>query len=369
MILKRFQRIYEQEPFIQRVRALYLFIFNILVFAIVSIILIFFYNKKEPTYNYSFIVILSAVLVSTLLLWFGKFQKALFIALISILIGITWALLFGNIFGNILFNLPNLVVLFLLFTNIRTTILISAYTFVLLFLYFYRLYLDNSFNIIFAMDSVLAFFFFNVISILAVHLLNSYIREKNELIKEIHHRVRNNLQVLCGLADLHKNDRSDSQSVLSEFQNRVLAMSEVHNFMYQSDNYHNIEFSDVIKRIVENLKNKHKESNVNIRNHSEKIELPIETAIPCAMIFNELLNNSLTHAFKESQNPNIEIFFAKVGSNFKLTLKDNGSGIPVSIDMKKPNTTGFTLVHILSKQIHGNFELNNDSGLVATLEF
>lgn len=144
---------------------------------------------------------------------------------------------------------------------------------------------------------------------MTVNLLNSYIKEKDELIKEIHHRVRNNLQVLSGLADLHRDDKSDLQRVLFEFQNRILAMSEVHNYMYKTDNYHSIEFSNVIERIIENLKNKHKESQVVIRNYSEKIDLPIETAIPCAMIFNELVNNSLTHAFKESQDPNIEVRF------------------------------------------------------------
>ncbi|EMY77550.1 GHKL domain protein [Leptospira weilii serovar Ranarum str. ICFT] len=87
------------------------------------------------------------------------------------------------------------------------------------------------------------------------------------------------------------------------------------------------------------------------------------------MIFNELLNNSLTHAFKESQDPNIEIRFSKTGENYKLMIKDNGVGMTAPIDLKKSNTTGFTLIRILSKQIRADFELFNDRGLVAVLEF
>ncbi|EKP04658.1 histidine kinase domain protein [Leptospira kirschneri str. 2008720114] len=115
--------------------------------------------------------------------------------------------------------------------------------------------------------------------------------------------------------------------MLFEFQNRILAMSEVHNYLYKSDNYHSIEFSNVIEKIIENLKNKHKDSYITILNYSEKINLPIEKAIPCAMIFNELLNNSLTHAFKESKDPNIEIHFSKNFSLYKLAVKDNGTGM------------------------------------------
>ncbi|WP_061206161.1 sensor histidine kinase [Leptospira santarosai] len=369
MILKRFQRIYEQEPFILRVRALYLLLFNVIIFTFASLTFTFFFYEKEKTYRPSFILFISASFLSILLLWFGEYKKALFVTLFSVLAGVTWALLFGNPVGNVIPSLCILVILFLLFTNIRTTIYVSLYSFILMFLFFYKLDLMNRLNSVFAVDSVLGFFIFSILAFLTVNLLNSYIKEKDELIKEIHHRVRNNLQVLCGLVDLHRDDKSDSEKILFEFQNRILAMSEVHNYMYKSDNYHKIEFSNVIERIIENLKEKHKDLKVSIRNYSDKIDLPIETAIPCAMIFNELLNNSLNHAFKESQDANVEIRFSKSGGNYKLIIKDNGVGMSTPVDLKKPNTTGFTLVHILSKQIRADFELFNDRGLVAVLKF
>ncbi|EKP15375.1 sensor histidine kinase [Leptospira borgpetersenii] len=369
MILKRFQRIYAQEPFILRVRALYLLFFNVVVFTFASLTFTFFFYENEKTYRPSFILFILASFVAILLLWLGQYKKALVITLLSVALGLAWALLFGNPVGNVLPSLSILVLLFLLFTDIRTTIYVSLYSFILMFLFLYKLNLRNALNGVFVVDSVLGFFLFTILAFLTVNLLNSYIKEKDELIKEIHHRVRNNLQVLSGLADLHRDDKSDLQRVLFEFQNRILAMSEVHNYMYKTDNYHSIEFSNVIERIIENLKNKHKESQVVIRNYSEKIDLPIETAIPCAMIFNELVNNSLTHAFKESQDPNIEVRFSKTGENYKLIIKDNGVGMATPVDLKKPNTTGFTLIHILSKQIRANFKLFNDRGLVAVLEF
>ncbi len=367
IILKRFQRIYSQESFILRIRALYLFVFNFVTFAFPGITFCFFFN--EVTYRPSFIMLISFSFLSMILVWYGQYQKALILTLFTVVVGITLGLFFGDPDGNALYSFPILVIIFLLFTSIRTTIYISIYSFILIFYFLYVLSQRGTLKTNFAVDSILGFFFFTSIALLTVNLLNSYIKEKDELIKEIHHRVRNNLQVLSGLADLHRNDKSDSQKILFEFQNRILAMSEVHNYLYKSDNYHSIEFSNVIEKIIENLKSKHKDSKITILNYSEKINLPIEKAIPCAMIFNELLNNSLIHAFKESKNPNIEIHFSKNVSIYKLAVKDNGTGMAIPENWKNSNTIGFTLIQILSRQIHANFEIFNDRGLVAVLEF
>lgn len=369
MFLKRIQKMYAEENFLVRVRAVYLFIFNTIAFVFAGITFSVFVYEGELTYRPSFVLLITASGISIALILSGRFWWAILITLASVLLGITLGIFFGDLEGNHVLSLPILVIIFLLFTNIRTTIFVSLYSFFLMYIFLYRMYGNGGLKTSFAVDSVLGFLFFTLMSVLTVNLLNLYIKEKDELIKEIHHRVRNNLQVLCGLADLHKNDWSDSKKVLFEFQNRILAMSEVHNYLYKSDNYHKIEFSEVIARIVENLKNKHKDSKVNVLNHSEQIELPIEIAIPCAMIFNELLNNSFTHAFKEAKEPNIEIFFSKTSKNYNLTIKDNGTGIPLPIDMRKQKTTGFTLVHILTKQIRANIKFFNDNGLVAVLEF
>ncbi|MBO8026892.1 histidine kinase dimerization/phosphoacceptor domain -containing protein, partial [Leptospira interrogans] len=248
IILKRFQRIYSQESFILRIRALYLFVFNFVTFAFPGITFCFFFN--EVTYRPSFIMLISFSFLSMILVWYGQYQKALILTLFTVVVGITLGLFFGDPDGNALYSFPILVIIFLLFTSIRTTIYISIYSFILIFYFLYVLSQRGTLKTNFAVDSILGFFFFTSIALLTVNLLNSYIKEKDELIKEIHHRVRNNLQVLSGLADLHRNDKSDSQKILFEFQNRILAMSEVHNYLYKSDNYHSIEFSNVIEKII-----------------------------------------------------------------------------------------------------------------------
>ncbi len=369
MFLKKIQKMYAEENFLVRVRAIYLFTFNAIAFVFAGITFSVFVYEGELTYRPSFILLITASGISIALILSGRFRWAVWITLASVLLGISLGIFFGDLEGNHVLSLPILVIVFLLFTNIRTTIFVSLYSFFLMYIFLYRMYGSGGLKTSFVVDSVLGFLFFTLMSVLTVNLLNLYIKEKDELIKEIHHRVRNNLQVLCGLADLHKNDWSDSKKVLIKFQNRILAMSEVHNYLYKSDNYHKIEFSEVIERIVADMKNKNDDFKVNVLNHSERIELPIEIAIPCAMIFNELLNNSFMHAFKETKDPNIEILFSKTGENCNLTIKDNGTGIPLPIDMKKQKTTGFTLVHILSKQIRANVEFFNDNGLVAVLKF
>lgn len=369
MFLKKIQKMYAEENFLVRVRAIYLFTFNAIAFVFAGITFSVFVYEGELTYRPSFILLITASGISIALILSGRFRWAVWITLASVLLGISLGIFFGDLEGNHVLSLPILVIVFLLFTNIRTTIFVSLYSFFLMYIFLYRMYGSGGLKTSFVVDSVLGFLFFTLMSVLTVNLLNLYIKEKDELIKEIHHRVRNNLQVLCGLADLHKNDWSDSKKVLIKFQNRILAMSEVHNYLYKSDNYHKIEFSEVIERIVADMKNKNDDFKVNVLNYSERIELPIEIAIPCAMIFNELLNNSFMHAFKETKDPNIEILFSKTGENCNLTIKDNGTGIPLPIDMKKQKTTGFTLVHILSKQIRANVEFFNDNGLVAVLKF
>ncbi|EKO34615.1 histidine kinase dimerization/phosphoacceptor domain -containing protein, partial [Leptospira santarosai] len=206
MILKRFQRIYEQEPFILRVRALYLFLFNLVTFIFPGITYSIFIYEGELTYRPSFVLLISSSFLSMLLLWNGRFKSALIVTLTTILVGITLGMLFGDSEGNVLYSFPTMVIIFLLFTNIRTTIFISLYSFVLIFWFLYLLSQKGVLKTVFAVDSVLGFFIFTVIAFLTVNLLNSYIKEKDELIKEIHHRVRNNLQVLCGLVDLHRGD-------------------------------------------------------------------------------------------------------------------------------------------------------------------
>lgn len=369
MYWKRFENIYADKDYILKIRAWYLFLFNSVSVVFDSIALSMFLYKDVQFLPASFFIFFIASVVSIFLLWKGMFRSALTATLASAIWNILGGLFFGNPNGNMLLAFPLIVILFLLFTNIRITIYVSLFFLSVMLGYFALQSRNGTLILSYAIDSILIYTLFTIMALLTVQILNTYIEEKNELIKEIHHRVRNNLQVLCGLADLHRNQEENSKTVLFEFQNRILAMSEVHNYMYKSDNYHSIEFSGVIDKIVENSKKKHKDSKAIIRNDSERISLPIETAIPCAMIFNELLDNCLTHAFENSSDPKIEISLSRTKEIYELIVKDNGIGMSMPFDVEKSNTTGFTLIHILSKQMRGSFNLTNGYGLVAVLKF
>ncbi|TGM03500.1 sensor histidine kinase [Leptospira barantonii] len=369
MYWKRFENIYADKDYIHKIRARYLFIFNSISVVLDSVALAMFLHKDIHFFPASFFLFFIASIASIFLLWKGMFRSALTATLASGILNILGGLFFGNPNGNMLIAFPLIVILFLFFTNIRITIYVSFFFLSVMVGYFALQDRNGTLIMSYAIDSVLIFTLFTIMALLTVQILNTYINEKDELIKEIHHRVRNNLQVLCGLADLHLNQEESSKNVLFEFQNRILAMSEVHNYMYKSDNYHSVEFSGVIDKIVTNSGKKHKDSRASILNDSDRISLPIETAIPCAMIFNELLDNSLTHAFQNSADPKIEIRLFRSKEVYQLIVRDNGIGMPMPFDAKKASTTGFTLIHILSKQMHGTFNLSNDRGLTAVLEF
>ncbi|AVQ12737.1 Histidine kinase [Leptospira santarosai] len=331
---KRFQNIYADEDYILKVRAWYLFLFNLATVFMNSVALTMFLYKNVQFLPASFLIFFFASILSIVLLWRGLFHFALTATFASGILTILGGLFLGNPNGNLLLAFPLVVIQFLLFTRIRITIYASISFLLVMLAYFWVQDRNGTLVLSFAIDSVLIYVLFTITSLLTVQILNAYIEEKNELIKEIHHRVRNNLQVLCGLADLHRNKEENSKNVLFEFQNRILTMSEVHNFMYKADNYHKIEFSGVMDKIIENVRKKYEDSTAKIVNVSEKILLPIETAIPCAMILNELLNNCLMHAFQDSKDPKIEVKLFKSKDHYTLSVKDNGVGIPNSVDLK-----------------------------------
>lgn len=257
--------------------------------------------------------------------------------------------------------------IFLYFANVKRTLLIAVYCFVLIFIE--ELLMQKSHESIHMADRIALFFMFSVISIIAVKTLHGSIEEKNELIQEIHYRVRNNLQVLSGLVEMHSDsDQGNLRNILSDFQNRILAISEVHNYLYKSENYFDIDFSEVIEKIVINLVHKFGKQSVKIENLTEQVFLRIEYAIPCAMIFSELLSNSLKHAFS-SDVGKVVIRFHKEGNKYRLQIEDDGFGISDSKTWLKPKTSGFKLIQLLTKQIKGSFQILSGSGSTAVIEF
>ncbi|WP_061231903.1 sensor histidine kinase [Leptospira interrogans] len=366
--------IYKDRDYLTRNRAFHLFIFNVVSLLLGLSVNFYVWFVKGDLLRPGFLIIMLASAVSLFFLLRKKFELALRIILIASVIAVSVGWFFGLSQGNSPLDEGNknivlaiFIMIFLYFANVKRTLLIAVYCFVLIFME--ELLMQQIHESIHMADRIALFFMFSVISIIAVRTLHVSIEEKNELIQEIHHRVRNNLQVLSGLVEMHSDsDQGNLRNILSDFQNRILAISEVHNYLYKSENYFDIDFSEVIERIIANLIHKFGKQSVKIENLTEQIFLRIEYAIPCAMIFSELLSNSLKHAFSSDMGK-IVIRFHKEGNKYRLQIEDNGSGISDSKTWLKPKTSGFKLIQLLTRQIKGDFQILSDSGSIAVLEF
>lgn len=375
MSLLRFtDRIYKEKDYLTRNKAFHLFIFNVASVLLGIIVNSYIWLTKGYFLRPGFSIMMIASLLSLIFLVRKKFEIALRIVLIASVVSVSVGWFFGFSKGaasldeanrNIVLSI--LIMIFLYFTNVKQTILIALYCLSLIFIEEFYQEQDN--NIIHIADRIALFIMYSIIAMIAVRTLHGSVKEKNELIQEIHHRVRNNLQVLSGLVEMHSgSDKGNLQSILSDFQDRILAISEVHNYLYKSENYFDIDFAEVIDGIIKNLSDKLGKRTVNIENSTERVYLRIESALPCAMIFSELLSNSLKHAFP-AENGTVKVRFQKEGNKYRLRITDDGSGISDSKVWQKPKTSGFTLIQILTKQIKGSFEIFSSSGSTAILEF
>ncbi|AOP35630.1 histidine kinase [Leptospira tipperaryensis] len=364
--------IYKDRDYLTRSRALHFFVFNVsfILLSVSSYLFLWFF--KGQFLRFGFLLMTASSVFSLIFLLRKKFEIALRIILVASVCSVT----LGWFFPPPSIGLDRVgksqvlyifIMIFLYFSDIKKTIIVSLYCLFLIIVD--EFYIKEEHDPLFIADRIGLFLMFTVISILAVKTLHGSVQEKNELISEIHHRVRNNLQVLSGLLEIHSSsDKGNLQIILSDFQDRILAISEVHNYLYKSENYFEIDFAEVIEKITVNLLNKLGKQTIQIENETPQTFIRIENAIPCAIIFSELLSNSLKHAFPTEKGA-IEISFKKEGNIYSLKVADNGSGIRDSRVWLKPNTAGFTLIQILTKQIRGNFRIFTESGSKSILEF
>jgi PAS domain S-box-containing protein len=201
------------------------------------------------------------------------------------------------------------------------------------------------------------------------------LHEKETLLKEIHHRVKNNLQIVSSLLD-HQTQYIKDNNVIHIFkdsQNRIASMALVHEKLYQSKDLAKINFHDYINDLVANLFQSFAENSGKIRLNLniENIQLDIDFAIPCGLIINELVTNSLKYAFPEGRPGEIKIVFRKTDEDMlELIIGDNGIGIPSDLDFRKSGSMGLHLVTILAEnQLHGKINLNRNEGTEFKIEF
>ncbi len=194
------------------------------------------------------------------------------------------------------------------------------------------------------------------------------------LLQEIHHRVKNNLQVISSLLRLQSRFIKDQNSIdiFKETQNRVRSIAILHEKLYQSDNLAKIKINEYVKILAEDLMYFYEleESNINMELDIEDVALNIETAIPCGLLINEMVANSLKYAFPNQKNGEIKIELHSNDENqFNLIVSDNGIGIPSEINPENAKTFGMQLIKYLTKQLKGTIELDNNNGTKYQLNF
>lgn len=199
------------------------------------------------------------------------------------------------------------------------------------------------------------------------------LKQKEVLLSEIHHRVKNNLAVVTGLMELQSAYISDERTlgVIKESQNRVKSISLLHEKLYENKTLKEIEIrayvNDLVPFIKQSLYNSKK--HILIHSHIDQINLEITHAMPFALLLNELINNSYKHAFETKEVGNIYIEFLKKGMEYELNYKDDGIGFEYSEEIKK-DSLGLNLIESFSKQLNGNFEfLRVKEGIYYKLRF
>jgi PAS domain S-box-containing protein len=196
--------------------------------------------------------------------------------------------------------------------------------------------------------------------------LRSSLNEKEVLLKEVHHRVKNNLQIVSSMLNLQMEKLSDAQAIelFKESQNRVRSIALFHEKLYQSKDLGRVEIAEYLKGLANGLFATYgvNPDDIVLAIHTEDIPLGVDAAISCGLIVNELVSNSLKHAFPERRKGLVEVTLSSDGTDVILEIADNGVGFPTNLDFRSPGTLGLKLVAIFAEQVGGTMDLARDRG-------
>lgn len=194
--------------------------------------------------------------------------------------------------------------------------------------------------------------------------LEASLKEKVSLISEIHHRVKNNMQIISSLMNLQASRLDDPhiQDVFQECRARVRSMAIIHEKLYASENLSKIDIKGYTASLGSYLKGLYKKKNINLIVEGECVFLAIDKAVPCGLLLNELISNAVKHAFRDEKEGVIRVKLSMDGNRASITVNDNGSGFPEHISLKDPSTLGLQLVNDLSEQLGAIIELERKEG-------
>ena len=211
---------------------------------------------------------------------------------------------------------------------------------------------------------------------LAENALKTSLKEKEILLREIHHRVKNNLQLISSLLRLQlrqiKHKDEGLVDAFADIQGRIKAMALVHEALYESENLELVDASLYVKRIVDSLRDSSTRSRqeLHVKTDVKSITFSINVALALGLIVNELVTNSLKHAFPEDQEGEVVVTLESTGeAEFQLTVRDNGVGMPQHIDLQHLESLGLELVTDLARQLNGTVEFARGEGTEFRVRF
>ena len=204
--------------------------------------------------------------------------------------------------------------------------------------------------------------------------IKASLQEKEVLLKEIHHRVKNNFQIIASLLNLHSGSIKDQQAleILKAGETRVISMALVHEQLYQSEDLGQINFAEYIQILAANLFDSYEVSSnaIALKINSEDIQLSVDVAIPCGLIVNELVLNSLKYAFPSDRKGEVYIKLYKDDNNqLLLVVNDNGIGLPPNFDLQNTESLGLQIVVALLNQLLGTIVINRNIGTEFKITF
>ncbi len=203
--------------------------------------------------------------------------------------------------------------------------------------------------------------------------LQKSIKEKEYLLQEIHHRVKNNLQVISSILDMSsmRINTPKANNLIKDAQSKIQTMAFIHSQLYRSERFDQIKMHDHIKELIEYLLTVYaNRKRISYYLDISDVNLPLTQAIPCALVLNELISNAFKHAFKQRKNGTIEVTMQASAGNILLSVKDDGIGVKSEINIYETQSLGMKLVrNLVQKQLKGKFEMKRKNYTEFSIKF
>jgi len=198
--------------------------------------------------------------------------------------------------------------------------------------------------------------------------LQNSLEEKKVLLREIHHRVKNNLQIISSMLSMEAMQRENPEArrALQDMQLRIKSMGFVHEHLYETTDLSQVDVHDYLSKLAHNVMQTHDQENVTFTSDIQDMQLPLDRAIPCGLIATELLSNAFQHAYPDGQEGTIHLSAHYHDGRCILQVSDDGVGIPEDVDN---DTLGLQLVDMLTAQLDGSIEFTGQEGTTAILRF